>query len=56
VRGVDLADMSFVMGDTGWITFGPLTSGEAARAAFELVEKRLGKLPVTGVDFFSLLR
>ena len=33
VRGFDLANISFVKGDTGWIVFDPLTSEETARAA-----------------------
>jgi alkyl sulfatase BDS1-like metallo-beta-lactamase superfamily hydrolase len=51
VRGFDLANISFVRGDTGWIIFDPLTAEETARAALELVNKHLGKLPVKAVVY-----
>ncbi|UCG73729.1 MAG: MBL fold metallo-hydrolase [Chromatiales bacterium] len=51
VRGFDLANISFVKGDTGWIIFDPLTSEETARAALELVNKHIGKLPVKAVVY-----
>jgi len=51
VRGFDLANISFVKGDTGWIIFDPLTSAETARAALDLVDKHLGKLPVVAVVY-----
>jgi alkyl sulfatase BDS1-like metallo-beta-lactamase superfamily hydrolase len=51
VRGFDLANISFVKGDTGWIVFDPLTSEETARAALELVDEHLGKLPVVAVVY-----
>ena len=51
VRGFDLANISFVKGKTGWIIFDPLTSEETARAALDLVDKHLGKLPVKAVVY-----
>ena len=51
VRGFDLANISFVKGDTGWIIFDPLTSEETARAALELVNKHVGELPVKAVVY-----
>jgi alkyl sulfatase BDS1-like metallo-beta-lactamase superfamily hydrolase len=51
VRGFDLANISFIKGNTGWIIFDPLTSEETARAAMELVEKQLGKFPVKAVVY-----
>jgi alkyl sulfatase BDS1-like metallo-beta-lactamase superfamily hydrolase len=51
VRGFDLANISFIKGDTGWIIFDPLTSEETARAAMELVDKHLGKFPVKAVVY-----
>ena len=51
VRGFDLANISFVEGDTGWIVFDPLTSEETARAALELVDKHLGKRPIKAVVY-----
>ena len=51
VRGFDLANISFIRGDTGWIVFDPLTSKETSAAALALVEKHLGKRPVTAVVY-----
>jgi alkyl sulfatase BDS1-like metallo-beta-lactamase superfamily hydrolase len=51
VRGFDLANISFIKGKTGWIVFDPLTSEETARAALELVDKHLGKLPIKAVVY-----
>ncbi len=51
VRGFDLANISFIKGDTGWIIFDPLTAAETARAALEFVNEKLGKRPVVGVVY-----
>jgi alkyl sulfatase BDS1-like metallo-beta-lactamase superfamily hydrolase len=51
VRGFDLANISFIKGKTCWIVFDPLTSEETARAALELVNKHLGKLPIKAVVY-----
>jgi alkyl sulfatase BDS1-like metallo-beta-lactamase superfamily hydrolase len=51
VRGFDLANISFIRGDTGWIVFDPLTAKETARAALELINERIGKRPVVGVVY-----
>ena len=51
VRGYDLANISFVKGDTGWIIFDPLTAKETARAALEFINEKLGKRPVVGVVY-----
>jgi len=51
VRGYDLANISFVKGDTGWIVFDPLTAKETARAALEFINEKLGKRPVVGVVY-----
>ena len=37
VRGFDLANISFIKGDTGWIVFDPLTAKETAKAALEFI-------------------
>ncbi|MDE0925444.1 hypothetical protein [Aurantimonas coralicida] len=36
VRGFDLANISFVKGETGWIVFDPLTAKETAAARIEV--------------------
>ena len=51
VRGFDLANISFIKGDTGWIIYDPLTAAETARAALDLVNEKLGKRPVVGVVY-----
>ena len=49
VRGFDLANISFIKGNTGWIVIDPLTTAETARAALALVNEKLGKRPVVAV-------
>ena len=51
VRGFDLANISFIKTDSGWIVFDPLTAKETARAALELVNEKLGKRPVVAVVY-----
>ena len=51
VRGYDLANISFIKGDTGWIVFDPLTAAETARAALRFVNEKLGERPVVGVVY-----
>ena len=51
VRGYDLANISFIKGDTGWIVFDPLTTKETARAALEFINEKLGKRPVVAVVY-----
>lgn len=51
VRGFDISNITFVRGDTGWIVIDPLTMRETAQAALELVNEKLGKLPVTAVVY-----
>ncbi len=49
VRGYDMANLTLIKGDTGWIVFDPLMSVECTQAAMQLVEKNLGKLPVKAI-------
>ncbi len=51
MRGLDLANITFVRGDTGWIVFDPLTALETARAGLELINEQIEKLPVTAVIY-----
>ena len=51
VRGYDLANISFIKGDTGWIIFDPLTAAETARAALAFINEKLGKRPVVAVVY-----
>ncbi|MGT2429004.1 MBL fold metallo-hydrolase [Cupriavidus basilensis] len=49
VRGFELANMTLIQGDTGWIVLDTMTSAEGARAAFDLVTQHLGRRPVVAV-------
>lgn len=51
VRGFDLANITFIKGETGWIIFDPLTAKETARAALEFINEELGELPVVAVVY-----
>jgi alkyl sulfatase BDS1-like metallo-beta-lactamase superfamily hydrolase len=51
VRGHDLANITFVRGETGWVVIDPLTAAETARAALELVNTHLGVRPIRAVIY-----
>ena len=51
VRSFDLAHMTLIRGETGWIVIDPLTSAESSRAALDLADQYLGQRPVTAVIF-----
>ena len=51
VRGFDLANISFIKGDTGWIVFDPLTAKETAAAALKFINEEVGERPVTAVVY-----
>jgi len=51
VRGYDLANISFIKGDTGWIVFDPLTAKETAAAALKFINEQLGERPVVAVVY-----
>ncbi|MEM7100458.1 MAG: alkyl sulfatase dimerization domain-containing protein [Pseudomonadota bacterium] len=49
VRSFDIANMTLIRGETGWVIIDPLTSSESSRAALTLANEHLGERPVTGV-------
>ncbi|MCR5118964.1 MAG: MBL fold metallo-hydrolase [Lachnospiraceae bacterium] len=49
VRGYDMANVTFIEGDTGWIIFDTAMGREVAQAAKELVDKNLGEKPIKAV-------
>ena len=51
VRGFDLANVTFIKGDTGWIIFDPATAAETARAALKFINEKLGARPVVAVVY-----
>lgn len=51
VRGFDLANISFIKSDTGWIVFDPLTAKETAKAALDFINEKVGKRPVVAVVY-----
>lgn len=51
VRGFDLANISFIKGETGWIVFDPLTAKETAAAALKFINEQVGARPVVAVVY-----
>lgn len=51
VRGFDVANVTFVRGDKGWIVIDPLTATETAAAAYRLISEKVAKLPVTAMIY-----
>lgn len=51
VRGFDLANISFIKSDTGWIIFDPLTCKETAQAALQFINEKVGARPVVAVVY-----
>jgi alkyl sulfatase BDS1-like metallo-beta-lactamase superfamily hydrolase len=51
VRNLDLSNISFVRGETGWIVLDPLITAEVAAAALELVNTHVERRPVTAVVY-----
>lgn len=51
IRGFDLANMSFIRGETGWIVIDPLTATETAAAGLELLRQEVEDLPVSAIIF-----
>lgn len=51
LRGFDLANMSLISGERGWIVVDPLTTVETARSALDFARQHLDQRPVTAVIF-----
>jgi alkyl sulfatase BDS1-like metallo-beta-lactamase superfamily hydrolase len=51
VRGFDLANLTVIKGETGWIVIDVLTAKETAAAAMALVNEHLGERPVKAVIY-----
>jgi len=51
VRGFDLANMTLVRGESGWILFDVLLTSQTAAAALGLANEQLGELPVRAVVY-----
>lgn len=49
VRGYDMANLTLIEGETGWIIFDTLMSEECTQAAMQLVNENLGERPVKAV-------
>jgi len=51
VRGFDIANITFIKGDTGWIVIDTLTTRETAKAALDLVTQTLGARPIRAIIY-----
>jgi len=51
LRGYDLSNVTFIRGKTGWIVVDPLITRETAAAALALVNRALGKRPISAVVY-----
>lgn len=51
VRGYDIANITFIRGDRGWIVLDPLLTVENAKAALALVREHLGDRPIVAVIY-----
>jgi len=51
VRGYDIASMTLIEGESGWIVVDPLTAEETARAALDLARRNLGDRPISAVIY-----
>ncbi|GHU34785.1 alkyl sulfatase [Clostridia bacterium] len=51
VRGYDIANITFIEGDTGYIIVDTLTNLESAKASLELIYDKVGKKPITGIVY-----
>ena len=51
LRGFDLANISIIVGDSGWIVVDPLTTEDTARAAIAFAREHLGDKPISAILF-----
>lgn len=51
VRGFDVANVTFVKGDTGWVVIDTGTVAETTRAAYDLITEKLGARPVAAIVY-----
>lgn len=51
LRGYDLANMSIIEGDNGWIIVDPLTAKETANKALRFAQQHLGVKPIVAVIY-----
>ena len=49
IRSFDIANMTLIRGDTGWVIIDPLTSTESSRAGLQLANEKLGQRSVKAV-------
>jgi len=53
VRGFDLANMTIIQGNTGWIIVDTLTSKETAEAAIKFARQHLGDQKISAIVFYA---
>jgi alkyl sulfatase BDS1-like metallo-beta-lactamase superfamily hydrolase len=51
VRGFDVANITFIRGNKGWIIIDTLTNYETALAAFELISEKVEKRSITAIIY-----
>jgi alkyl sulfatase BDS1-like metallo-beta-lactamase superfamily hydrolase len=51
IRSYDVANMTLIAGNTGWIVIDTLLTAEAAKAALALADQHLGKKPIQAVIY-----
>ncbi|WP_207887623.1 alkyl/aryl-sulfatase [Pseudomonas sp. 30_B] len=51
VRGYDLANITFIEGNSGWIVIDTLTTPATAKAAYALVSQELGQKPIRAIIY-----
>ena len=49
VRSFDMANITLIRGDTGWLIIDPVICAETARAALKIANEKLGERQVTGI-------